>query len=75
MFANSGYLVVGENARHVMLTQLELTVTDDEGNVLDNVSRSFGKIVPYATFPCTQEFDEPGAHGVLTATLAFVPPN
>jgi len=73
--ANSGYLVVGEDARHVMLTQLEGTITDLEGNVIDSFSQSFGAKVPYSTFTCTQEFEEPGAHGELTITIAFVPPN
>jgi hypothetical protein len=75
VFANSGYLVVGEDAKHVMLKQLEGTITDLEGNVIDHFSKSFGAKVPYTTFTCTQEFEEPGAHGELTLTLAFVPPN
>jgi hypothetical protein len=75
LFANSGYLVVGEDVEHVMLTQLELTVTDENGNVVSNLSKSFGTKVPYSTFACTQEFEEPGGHGVLTVTLALVPPN
>jgi hypothetical protein len=72
--ANSGYLVVGGDAKHVMLTQLEGTITDLEGNVIDSFSKSFGAKVPYRTFTCTQEFEEPGANGELTVTLAFVPP-
>jgi hypothetical protein len=74
VFANSGYLVVGGEAKHVMLTRLEGTITDLEGNVIDSFSRSFGKKVPYTTFTCTQEFEEPGANGELRLTLAFVPP-
>lgn len=75
VFANSGYLVAGEDVRHVMLTQLELTVTDAGGNVVSNMSKSFGKKVPYTTFACSQEFEEPGGTGELTVTLAFIPPN
>ena len=73
--ASSGYLVVGDEARHVMLIQIEGTITDLDGNVVDHFSTSKGSKVPFTPFTCTQEFDEPGAHGVLTLTLGFVPPN
>jgi len=29
---------------------------------------------PDTPFTCTQEFEEAGAHGQLTITIAFVPP-
>ena len=72
--ANSVYLVVGEEAKHVMLTQIEGTITDPSGNVIDSFSQSFGEKVPYTTFECTQEFEESGNNGELTITIAFVPP-
>jgi hypothetical protein len=72
--ANNGYLVVGEDVKQVTLTHLELTVTDLEGNVIDELSKSFGAKAPFTRFACTQEFEEPGIRGQLTVTLAFVPP-
>ena len=71
--AGSGYLVIGEEAHHVLATHLEVAFTDLEGTTTV-VEKSFGRKVPYEPFTCTQEFDTPDGSGVATPTLAFVPP-
>jgi hypothetical protein len=69
--AASGYLA--ETGQHVTATELEVTFTDLDGNV-STVSQSYGQKAAFTTFTCTQQFEEPGGSGVVTVTLAVVPP-
>lgn len=68
--AGSGYMVIDDEAHHVVVTHLEVVFIDPEGNPETVLDKSYGRKVPYTPFTCMQEFPD----GFVRPTLAFVPP-
>ena len=68
--AASSFTTAGQ---HVVLTSLEITGTDFDGNPVD-FSKTYGKRSGLTPFTCTQHFEEGAAIIDITAVVALVPP-